>query len=188
MGALLHFHDHLDLDDRAAWQRRDAEGGAGVATAVAEDTHEQIGAAIDHGRLCLEVVNRVHEAADFYDAFHLREVANLFLERGEESEGGGARGGVGEFFVGVLADFTGDDFAVGVERQMAGEEDQIAAAHSGHVIRDGRIRDGQRETEGGEFRLGCGRRGLGAEWGERKGDEEESGDEGAAHGGGTLNL
>ena len=87
-----------------------------------------------------------------------------------------------------IADLAGDDFTGGVVRQVAGEEDEITGAHGGHVVGDGRIRHGQDETEGGEFRLGRGGRFGGAERRERDEGEAQGGDEETAHGGVTLNL
>jgi len=188
MPALLDFHDHLDLDYGAAGERRHAEGGASVFAAVAEDRDEQVGATVHDGGLRREVGGAVDEAGDLHDALHLRQVADFFFQRGEQSEGGGAGGGVGGLFVGVLADLAGDDFTGGVVRQVAGEEDEITGAHGGHVVGDGRIRHGQGETEGGEFRLGRGGRFGGAERRERDEGEAQGGDEETAHGGDTLNL
>src|SRR3954462_3051920 len=90
---LFHLHDHFDFDDRAEWQRSDADCGAGVAAAIAEQSDKQVGATVDHLRLRLEIVGRVHEASYAYDPFHFAQVADFFLQRRQQRErsgGGGA--------------------------------------------------------------------------------------------------
>lgn len=188
MRALLHFHDHLDLYDGAAGERSHAEGGAGVFTGLAEDGDEQIRAAVHNGGLGFEFVGAVDEAGDFDDALHLGKFADLLFQGSQQGERGRAGGGVGCFFIDVATDFAGDDLAIGIVGQVARKKDEVAGAHGGHVVGDGRIRFRQRETEGGEFRLGCGGRFGGAEGRERDEGEEQGGGEEATHGGVTLRL
>jgi hypothetical protein len=107
-----------------------------------------------------------------------RELADLLLQRGQQRERGGLGGGVGLLGRGVLAHLAGDDLAGGVARDVAREEDEVARADRGHVVRD-RGAD-RRELqpargEAGFGGLGAGRPGgHGGGKGER---EQEAGEE-----------
>src|SRR5262245_34409122 len=85
---LLQLDDHFDLDDRAQWQRRDADRSPRVFAAVAEYGDEQIRAAVDDLRLPLEIIDRVNKTTDADDAFHFRELANFLFECGQQGQRG----------------------------------------------------------------------------------------------------
>jgi hypothetical protein len=184
-GGLFDLDDHLDFDDGPERKRGDAEGGARVFAAIAEDGDEKVGATVDDRGLGFEIVDGVDEAADANDAFNFTEIADFTFEGGKEGEGRGAGGGLSVLFRGVAADLAGDHFIVGIARDMAGEKDEVAGADRGHVIRDGGAGGGQGEAEGGDFGLWGvgdilgGQRGEGAER-EGAGEGEVSG-EGAEH-------
>lgn len=144
-----------------------------MASPVSEYSDEQVGAAVDDLRVAGELRRGVDEAADAYDAFHFSELAELVFQRGKQGERGGPRRGVGVFFGGIAADLAGDDFAVGAARNVAGEEDERAAAYGGNVIGDGGTDGRKREAERGELLLG---RGCGGGWG-AAGAQRQSNDE-----------
>lgn len=146
-GGLLHFDDHLDLDEGAERQRIDAEGSTGVTTSIAEDGDQEIGAAVHHLGLILELVGAIDETADPHDAFNPGEIADLGLERGKQRQGGEFGRLDGVLFGGAAADLARDNLACGVARYVAREKDQIAGAYGGHVVGDGRVGDGQAETQ-----------------------------------------
>src|SRR5512145_2432679 len=59
---LFDLYDHLDLDRDAHRQRAHADRGARVLSLVAKHLHEEIGAAVDHLRMVLELSRRVDHA------------------------------------------------------------------------------------------------------------------------------
>jgi hypothetical protein len=162
---LFDLNDQLDFDEGAERQGVDAERGAGVTAAVAEEGDEQIGAAVHDLGLILKVIGAVHEAADAHDALHFGEVADLGLERGEQGERGLFGGVDGVLLGGVAADFAGDDLAGDVAWKVAREKDQVTAPHGGHVVRHGCVGRGQGEAEFFESALGRAGEGGGREQG-----------------------
>src|SRR5690349_14201367 len=76
--ALLDLEHGFDFDRDVVGQTRNAERSARMAAGFAEDFDEQIGAAVDHGRVLAEIGSRLHEAK------HLHDAANAV----ERSEGG----------------------------------------------------------------------------------------------------
>lgn len=177
------FHDHLDLDDRAGWQGVHADRRAGVTAAVAENGDEKVRAAVKHLGLLREGVGTLDESTHPHDATHLGEVSDLGLERGEQLEGARAGGRLRLLFGDGRGHFAGDDLAIGRTRDLAGEEDQVAAPHGGNVIgHHGRGR-GKSQAELGEARLRHGRGGMAARraGNGKQGKDEQSRDE--FHGG-----
>ena len=179
----LDLDHHLDLDHRAEGQRRHAEGGAGVASPISEYSDEQVGASIDHLGVRFEIIRGVDEAADADDAFHFGEVADLEFERGEESEGGLARGFIGVLFRDVATHFAGDDLSVGAARDLAGQKHELAAGDRRHVVGHGSTGLGKGKAECFQLGLGigpgAGLRGQRRE--QRKAEQESAGGEERFH-------
>src|SRR3954464_1921262 len=144
----FNLHDAFDLDRDAGGQRRHADGGAGVAAALAEDFDEKVGAAVDHLRRILEFRHRVHHAEHFHHALHAVEAAELALHHREEIETDGAR-----VLVALLDRVFATDFALGPlavrakARPLAGEEEEVAGLHGIDVVRDGRGHAAQIEAK-----------------------------------------
>ena len=173
---LFDLDHHLDFDEGAERQRVDAERGARVTAAVTEHGDEQVGAAVHDLGLILKIVGAVNEAADAHDALHLGEVADFAFERGEQGKGGLFGGGGGIFLGGAATHFARNDLAGGVAWNVAGEEDQIAGAHGGHVVGHGRVGGRQGEPELRNFFLGStGERGRGEDNGGQQGEAEWAG-------------
>lgn len=175
----VHLDDHLDLHGGAEGQRAGAERGAGVAALIAEDSDEQIRAAVDHLRMFGEIFRRVDEAADADDAAHLGQLAEFALERGEQRNGGLAGGLRAGGLIEGAADFAGDDVARGVARDVTGEEEQFAGAHDRDVVGDRSFGGWERNAETGERFLGGG--GGARECAQGKGEEREAESAGNFH-------
>ena len=72
--------DHrLDLDGDIAWQGADTDRGSRVLTSIAQHFHEEIGAAVDDGRLIAEIRHGIDHAKKFHDALDPAEVAENVL-------------------------------------------------------------------------------------------------------------
>src|SRR5262249_9917190 len=112
-----------------------ADRRARVLAALAEHLDEEVGAAVDHLGLVLEVGHGVHHAEHLDHALHLVEAAELGAHHRDKVEAHGARVLVG-LFHGVLApDLALRPLAVLARaRALAGEEKKIARAHRVHVV------------------------------------------------------
>lgn len=175
-GRLFDFDDHFDFDHGVERQRCDADGGARVASFISEYGNKQIGAAIEHLRVGLEIPGRVDEAADANDAFHPGEIAKFAVQGGQQPEGGLAGCGLCFLNGGVAAEFPGDYLAVRAERNVAGEKRERAAADEGDVVRDRRSRIRERQAQARELLLGARRRLLSRQRCEREKNAKNGGD------------
>ena len=179
MAGLLDFDHHLDLDHRTERQRGDTEGRARVLPAFAEHRDQQVGAAVHHLGLLLEVVDRVDEAADAYDPLHAGEFSDLRLQGRDQPERRLAGGLVGRGHGGVATDFAGHYRALVVSRNVSGEEHEVSAAHGGDIVGDRLAHRGELRAEGGEPGLGgggsVGRRQRGGEGSQQDGGEKGAG-------------
>src|SRR5690606_29135544 len=146
----LHLDDRVRLDGDAGGEAVDADGGAGVAALVAEHLDHQVRAAVDDGGDGLEVAGGLDEAAQLDDADDALEVAvEGGRHLGEQVDAAHAGGGLGLLGRDVGADRALDP-ARGVVRQLAGDVEQVPAAHEGHVVGHGRGGGGQLDAEFGE--------------------------------------
>src|SRR5580700_8326716 len=116
---------------------------------VAEDVDHQIGGAVHHFRAVGETGRRIDEAAEPHHLLDLVEIAERSLDLGDQAYGAGPRrllavldGHAGPELPG------GDELAVATKAKLAGDREQVAGAHIGHVIGDrlGRLleRDAER--------------------------------------------
>src|SRR5690606_6950428 len=145
-----HLDDGVDLDGEAEGEAVDADGGAGVAALVAEDLDHQVRAAVDDGGDGLEVAGGLDEAAQLDHADDALEVAvEGGRHLGQQVDAAHARRGLGLFRGDVGADRALDP-ARGVVGQLAGDVDQVPAAHEGHVVGHRRGGGGQLDAEFGE--------------------------------------
>jgi len=164
----FYFRDQLDLDRRAGGQGSHAHRGAGMLATLAQHGDEQIGRAVHHLGLGREVLGAVDEAAHAHDPLHAGKVAHFRAQRGEQLQralaGRGRALGLGQ----VASDLAGEVPAVGAAGDLAREKHEVAGAHGGHVVGDGRRHHGQGEAEGREILLGRGRAGGRDENGEQQ--------------------
>jgi len=141
----------LDFDHGAQGQGVDAECGAGVATGIAEDGDQQVGAPVDHHRLARVVVDAVHKSAHADNAFDSAEIAQLGFERGNQGKGRTLSGFDCLGFVHGGTHFSCDDLAVGVSADVAGEKEQVPRTYGGHVIGDRFTDRRKRQFQIGKF-------------------------------------
>eukprot|EP01137_Pigoraptor_chileana_P028249 Opistho-2@11896 len=111
-----------------------------MGAAIAEDLGQQLGAAVGHQVLLGEVGRAVDQAHHLDDAADLVQVADGGVQGAQQVDGDGAGGGLAGGGVDIAAQLAGPDLALALG-DMAGDEDQIAGAHEGHV---GGSRHGQR--------------------------------------------
>ncbi len=137
IGQLCHLENALDLDCGVGRQRRDADGGAGMAALVAEHFDHQseapfitFGPSVKPGAELMKPPSRTHPG-------HLVEIAEHRLDLGQQVDRAGPRG-----FLAVFDRHAGAKLALrfegpfGAETQLAGHDQQVAGAHAGDVIGD----------------------------------------------------
>src|SRR5450755_2121379 len=128
--------DSLDLHCRIGGKGRDADGGAGMAALVAEGRDHQVGGAVQDLGTVEEVRRRIDEAAEPDNPDHLVEIAERGLDLRQQVDGAAARGGVALLDRDAGPEFAlGDQLALRVDANLAGNEQQIAGAHETDVIR-----------------------------------------------------
>src|SRR5579862_5659357 len=133
--ALGYLEGTLDFDGRIDRQRGDADRGARVFALVAEHRDHQVGGAVHHFRAIEESRRRVYEAAKPHNLLDLVEVADGSLHLVEKADGARACR-----LLPVLDRYAGtklalrDELAVTVKANLAGDGEQIAGAHVGHII------------------------------------------------------
>lgn len=142
---LLNLNDHRDLDRAVEGQRSGPDGHTSMASGVAEDLDEQIGAAIDDGRLLSEIGGTVDESLDAHDARDAIKGAEFLAQSREQSQTRLPRGFLGLRNTYADAYFARHELAGSVARDVTSEEKQITGTHDGHVVGHGRSRGRQRD-------------------------------------------
>jgi hypothetical protein len=91
-----------------------------------------------------------HQQLD--DTLHLVQIADYAFGSGETIDGALAGGGGALFDADLASQLAGVRHgAVGQSGQVAGYEHQVAGAHGGHEVADGRIGFGNGKTHLGQF-------------------------------------
>lgn len=151
---LVDFEHGFDFDRCAQGEGVGSDGGAGVATGFAEDGgHEFAGAVGDLG-LVDEGIAAGDEHAEPDHLPDALEVADGRLCHGEDVEGAHFCRVDRLFECDLDAGATGGQKFTVAERQLAGDEEQVAAADTGDVRGDGLGGHRQGEPEGGEGLFG----------------------------------
>jgi hypothetical protein len=158
---LFDLNDHGDLDGGVEREGPCADSHTSMTTTVAKHFDEQIGTAVNHGRLLREMSGAIHEPFDADDAFYFVQRAQLLAQRGEKGERGLASGMLTFSDADAGANFAGDHLPLVVARNVSGEEEQISRSHHRHVIGDRRCGLWQRDVKILQIRFGRPRRGGG---------------------------
>src|ERR1700693_4175523 len=142
------------ISSSASWTprwraRRGADGRARGLALVAEHRNHQIGGAVHHFRAVGEARRRIDEAAEPHHLLDLVEIAERGLDLGDQADGAGPRRLLAVLDGDAGAELPrGDELAVATKAKLAGDREQVAGAHEGHVIGDrlGRLleRDAER--------------------------------------------
>src|SRR5690606_11420841 len=154
VSGLIHRHDRLDLDGDVVRQRAEADGRAGVAAGLAEDGDEEVRTAVDDLRVLAEIRHGIDHAEQLHHAPHPAEVAERLVHHGEQVEAGQAGVVIGLLDADLGADLAGALAPVRLARPLAGEEEEVALLHIGHICRDGLRRRRKRKAEIGEALVG----------------------------------
>src|ERR1700761_7219392 len=129
------FEHAFDFDRRIGWQRRHADGGAGMAALVAEHFDHQVGSAVQNLRPVEKIRRGIDKAAEANDAHHLVEIAERGLELRQQIDGAAARSRVALLNGNAGAELAlGDQLALGVDANLTGNDQEIASAHKPDVI------------------------------------------------------
>src|SRR5581483_115136 len=131
---LANLGHELDLDSDVEGQLRQPDGGAGVAAGVAEHVDEEVRTAVDDRRGLVEARGAVDHTEDLHDPAHAVEAAELPAQGGQQSDADEPGGVPGRGEVEVPADLAPDHGAVGPDRAVAGQEEEVAAPRGGHVV------------------------------------------------------
>src|SRR5579883_1365955 len=137
------FERSLNLDRCVARQRRNANGGAGVAAFFAEYGHHEVRCAVHHLGAVQEVRRRIDKAAQPHDADHLVEIAERRLDLRQQVDRAGPGGGLSLLDRDLRAKLAGGNQGAASVAQLAGYEQQASAAHKTHIIGNGRRRNRQ---------------------------------------------
>ena len=123
-----------------------------MAALVAEHFDHQVGGAVHHLRPVGEAGRRIDEAAEPDHAGDLVEIAERRLDLRQEIDGAGARGLLAVLDRDAAAELArGHHLAVGAEADLAGDREQLAAQHEGHVIGDRAARGRQHDPQLASF-------------------------------------
>src|SRR5262249_47255027 len=136
--SLAHRDDHLDLDGDPAGERAHADRRARVATALAEHLDEEIGTAVDHLRMVLELGGRIDHAEHLDDLLDPIEIAAKRIAHGcDQHQSHRTR-----VPIAFLDRHAGAELALGHSlrgvRTLAREIEQIADALGVHVAAERR--------------------------------------------------
>src|SRR5690348_18237729 len=139
MGRSAHLEDGVHLDRDAARQRVHADGGARMASGIAEDLDHDIGGAIGDLRLLREVVGAMDEGTEPDAARDPVKIAIQGSFRMRKNVEGAELRRFLSVLEGNLAAELADKSQLAVPlTDLSGDEKEIAAAHEGHVVRDRR--------------------------------------------------
>src|SRR4029078_9500542 len=128
----------FDLDRRIGGQRGDADSRPGMPALVAERCDHQVGGAGQHLRPVEIIRCRIDEAADPHHADHLVEVAECRLYLRQQIDRAGLRCGVALFGGDAGAELAlGNQLAVGIGANLAGDEQQVSGTHEADIVRHG---------------------------------------------------
>src|SRR3954454_14801596 len=120
----------LDLDRGVGRQRGHADRGAGMTALVAESCDHQVGRAVQYFRSVEEIGCGIDETAEPDHAHHLVEIAERRLDLRQQIDGAAARRGVALCDRDAGAELAfGDQLALGIETDLAGDVKQVAGAH-----------------------------------------------------------
>ena len=143
----------VDLDRGAAGQRGHGDREPGVfAGLVAEHLDHQVGRAVDDRGRAGEVGPGIDEAAELDRPGAVDVVAERGAQLGQDVQPAQAGGGIAVLDRQIAADLAGRAGLRG-DRHLSGDEDLVAAAPAGHVVRrrDGRLR--QRDSKFAKTRI-----------------------------------
>jgi hypothetical protein len=136
LSLVFDFDDEVDFDGDVEGEGGGAEGGAGVFAALAEDFEEEFGGSVDDLRVAVEVGLGVDEAVEGDDLLDFIERSDFVFDDGEAVEDDDAGSFLAFFDGDVGGDFT-KDFAVAIDGEATGEEEQVTAADAVDVGGDG---------------------------------------------------
>src|SRR5687768_5493487 len=143
----LHLEDHLDLHRDVTGEPRHSDRRARVpADGLAEHFDHQVREAVDDLRLIAEAVGGVHHAEHLYHALDLVEAPELAARRREQAQTDFARRFVALLDREVLAHLALEAHGLILARAVTGEEEQIADANRGDVIRHRLVARRQRDV------------------------------------------
>src|SRR5215471_4708400 len=140
-------NDALDLDRNLIGQHDIADGRAGVTPGIAEDLHEQIGAAIDDLRRIVEVRGGIDHAKELDDEIDAVERAERIAHRGEQAQSDQPCAPVTFLDTDIDAKLAGKLLAVGVAGALAGEVENVPGNPVGQIIGDWLAKLRQHNTE-----------------------------------------
>lgn len=111
-----------------------------------EDFHQKFGCAVDDLRVRVKVRLTIYKSIESDDLFDAVERADFVFDDGESVENNHASGGL-RLLDGDDGGHFADDFAIAIDGESAGEEEEIAAADAVDVCSDGSGDAGEGEAE-----------------------------------------